>query len=420
MKITCQSCQSKYTVSDDKVQGKTVKIKCRKCGSTIVVNSSGVATTSGSSGADSAGADSAQGAADTFLVNVAEGDQRSMTLQEIVDAYNSSVVNAETYVWADGMADWMPLSQVEAITSQLSSAAPAAAAPRAAARREVARPAQDVFSSSEDKAKRSDDVATSAPMFKSGGGGGAAAAAKPKAEENSMLFSLSALTSKAAPAASSGTKPPANSEDSGIIDLKALAAAAESRNKSQSVGLDLPASSGIGALVPEEGGLFLAPPVLSAAPPAPAVVSPIEAPQKNRTPLFIGIGGAVAVVAIVGAFMVMKGGGEPPPAPAAENTAPAATPTPTPTPEPPPPPAVDPAAAAAAAAASASAAKMAANKPGGGGAKPGGAAVSKPAVTSGGGSSGGATAPATPAAKPRGNCNCPPGDLMCAMKCSTK
>ena len=38
MKITCQSCQSKYTVSDEKVQGKTVKIKCRKCGATIIVN----------------------------------------------------------------------------------------------------------------------------------------------------------------------------------------------------------------------------------------------------------------------------------------------------------------------------------------------------------------------------------------------
>lgn len=412
MKITCQSCQSKYTVSDDKVQGKTVKIKCRKCGSTIVVNSSGVATTSGASGADAAGAESAQGAADTFLVNVAEGDQRSMTLQEVVDAYNSSVVNAETYVWADGMADWQPLGQVEAITSQLAAAAAApAAAPRAAARREVARPAHDVFSSSE---KRSDDVATSAPMFKSGG---AAAAPKPKAEENSMLFSLSALTSKAAPAASSGTKPPANSEDSGIIDLKALAAAADSRSKSQSAGLDMPASSGLGALIPDEGGLFLAPPVLSAAPPAPAVVSPIEAPQKNRTPLFIGIGGAVAVVAIVGAFVLMKGGGEPPPAPAAENTAPAATPTPTPTPEPPPPPAVDPAAAAAAAA-SASAAKMAAAKPVGGGGKPTGGGA-KPAATSGGSPGGAPAAPAAPAPK-RGNCNCPPGDLMCAMKCSTK
>src|SRR5438874_2375114 len=38
MKITCQSCQAKYTIADEKVVGKTVKIKCKKCGATIVVN----------------------------------------------------------------------------------------------------------------------------------------------------------------------------------------------------------------------------------------------------------------------------------------------------------------------------------------------------------------------------------------------
>ncbi len=38
MKITCQSCQAKYTIADEKVAGKTVKIKCKKCGATIVVH----------------------------------------------------------------------------------------------------------------------------------------------------------------------------------------------------------------------------------------------------------------------------------------------------------------------------------------------------------------------------------------------
>ena len=121
MKITCQSCQSKYTVSDEKVQGKTVKIKCRKCGATILVNSGGV-TTSGAGLADPmsiAGGGTTDGSATTYLVNVADGDQRSMTLPEIVAAYNSSVVTADTYVWADGMNDWSPISQVEAIVSAL-------------------------------------------------------------------------------------------------------------------------------------------------------------------------------------------------------------------------------------------------------------------------------------------------------------
>ncbi len=146
MKITCQSCQSKYTVSDEKVQGKTVKIKCRKCGATILVNSSGV-TTSGGGTAESVSTD-ASPAAGSYLVNVGEGDQRSMTVAEIVSAYQSSVVTSETYIWADGMADWQPLSQVDAIISALSSSGPsapvaAASAPQAA-RREPERRA-DIF-----------------------------------------------------------------------------------------------------------------------------------------------------------------------------------------------------------------------------------------------------------------------------------
>src|SRR5262249_37424415 len=98
MKITCQSCQSKYNVSDEKVQGRTVKIKCRKCGATIVVNGAGTADAYGSAGAaadlsDAApmpssrsGGALATNGAQQWQVNVAEGDQRSMSIDEIVYA----------------------------------------------------------------------------------------------------------------------------------------------------------------------------------------------------------------------------------------------------------------------------------------------------------------------------------------------
>src|SRR5947209_1653857 len=110
MKITCQSCQSKYTVSDEKVQGKTVKIKCRKCGATIVVQSGAAPTSNGNGhgGGDVATLGASQ--VDTqFHVNVGEGDQRSMSMAEIVAAYHEGVVTGETFVWSDGMDDWQPL-----------------------------------------------------------------------------------------------------------------------------------------------------------------------------------------------------------------------------------------------------------------------------------------------------------------------
>ncbi|NUN93934.1 MAG: zinc-ribbon domain-containing protein [Verrucomicrobiae bacterium] len=66
MKITCQSCQSKYTVSDEKVQGRTVKIKCRKCGATILVNSAG-ATNGGVADPVSSAPSAADGATEAAL-----------------------------------------------------------------------------------------------------------------------------------------------------------------------------------------------------------------------------------------------------------------------------------------------------------------------------------------------------------------
>jgi predicted Zn finger-like uncharacterized protein len=450
MKITCQSCQSKYTVSDEKVQGKTVKIKCRKCGATILVNSGGV-TTSGAGLADPMSVVTGGPASDggvTYLVNVADGDQRSLTLAEIVAAYNSSVITADTYVWADGMADWSPVSQVEAIVSALNapaspsapppaaaSAPPPAATPapsaaepehRAAARRDPARRgAQDLFSA---RGPEEMAVATSAPSYSNGSAHAAparppAAALPGQREENSMLFSLSALTAKVGSSASPSSAPAALSarpvttardrEDSGIIDLKALAAAAQATQSSA----QQPSTS---SFLPDTGLFPLGAPVTSSPIAAPPVVSSAETPQtKSKTPLFIGVGAVVAVGAIVGAFLFMKGG-PPPPAPVA---AAAETASDTPTASAPVAATVAPTASAVASAAptasaSATAAAVVAKGGRGGGAPRGGGA----AAPKGGGAAapagGGAAAPAAPATPKKGGCGCAAGDLMCAMKCS--
>jgi predicted Zn finger-like uncharacterized protein len=421
MKITCQSCQSKYTVSDEKVQGKTVKIKCRKCGATILVNSGGVTTSapadpvSLSSGGGDAGGSS-------FLVNVAEGDQRSMTMPEIIVAYQSSVVNAETYVWADGMNDWQPLGQVDAIVAALNappaSAVPVSAAPepepRAAARRDPGPRGPDLFGSR----PATDDLAVASPFNGSSAAARASAASSmasaPAAragEENSMLFSLSALTAKAGTSSSSSSRalPAHDREDSGIIDLKALAASAsQAQAQGPSVASALP-----------DGGLFqLAAPssVMGAAPP---VVSPSVPPPKSKAPIFIGLGAVVAVGAIVGVFLITKGG---PPAPALTPTttdsatasaAPTATDTATAAPTTT---AVASAATSAEPAASAKAGKGgrggAVARGGGGGLPPKGGGASSPSPAP-------APAPAGPPKK-SGGCGCAAGDLMCAMKCSAK
>src|SRR6185369_9554728 len=40
MKFLCENCKAKYQIGDDKVAGKTVRMKCRRCGFDIHVNAS--------------------------------------------------------------------------------------------------------------------------------------------------------------------------------------------------------------------------------------------------------------------------------------------------------------------------------------------------------------------------------------------
>ena len=40
MKFLCDQCKAKYQIADEKVQGKTLRMKCRKCGHIIEIRAS--------------------------------------------------------------------------------------------------------------------------------------------------------------------------------------------------------------------------------------------------------------------------------------------------------------------------------------------------------------------------------------------
>lgn len=117
MKIQCQSCQAKYTIADEKVLGKVVKIRCKKCSSTIVIN--GNEQPHAEDAADTHVFDYANQSNEQWTVNVADGDQRTMTVAEIASEYRAGVVTDETYCWKDGMADWLPVREIEQIYGSL-------------------------------------------------------------------------------------------------------------------------------------------------------------------------------------------------------------------------------------------------------------------------------------------------------------
>ena len=127
VKISCPACAAKYSIADEKVSDRLAKIRCRKCGATIVIDgkanppsvytAAGEATTEAN---DDSGDSQAAGL--QFTVDFGEGDQRTMSVPEIVGAYNAGQITQDTYLWADGFADWKPLSEVDEVVAALSPA----------------------------------------------------------------------------------------------------------------------------------------------------------------------------------------------------------------------------------------------------------------------------------------------------------
>jgi predicted Zn finger-like uncharacterized protein len=371
MKITCQSCQAKYTIADEKVAGKTVKIKCKKCSATIVVHGDqqgGAGQTLDPNLVLGAGADEdvetrvfsgeagqLPPAGEEWTVNVSDDDQRTLTTSQIVEGWQNGALNADTYVWKDGMGDWLPITGVPELMQLVGGGggaaavapepqfglggtmmmeAPSAAAARSgpAAAKRAARPgAVDLFGAQPDA-----------------GGSMSQAPAPPGADrlvgernENSVLFSLSALTATE------------NASKAQSVAPSPYASRAPAPRAGQNGG-----RAGLDDIMNMTGGLssapMLAPPPLLApvveAPPPPMMqqmgppsgygsagmhpnqasfAMPIQ-PQKSKAGLIVGLIAAVVVIGGVAAFFATRPSTPEPTAANDQASATAAANTPTP------------------------------------------------------------------------------------------
>lgn len=105
MKIVCDSCGAKYSIADEKVQGKVFKIRCKKCSNVIVVK-----------GTDDAANDGYGGAAAEWYV-VVDGDQVGpIPSVEIDSYYMAGKIGPDSFVWRDGLSDWVAISTLPEFT----------------------------------------------------------------------------------------------------------------------------------------------------------------------------------------------------------------------------------------------------------------------------------------------------------------
>src|SRR3954469_15471670 len=113
MKIICDSCGTKYSISDDKVRGKVFKIRCKKCSHIIVVRGT----------TDSAAPAPSAATPDGGWHLVVDGDQVGpLPEADIRGRLSRGEINAETYVWKEGFADWLKLSAVPEFPDLVSAA----------------------------------------------------------------------------------------------------------------------------------------------------------------------------------------------------------------------------------------------------------------------------------------------------------
>jgi predicted Zn finger-like uncharacterized protein len=340
MKIVCDACQAKYSISDDKVQGKVFKIRCKKCSNIIVVRGGAGAAEPAPApqqekdtrvydyGYD--GGDHAPGGDESVWHVVINQDQVGpMTAVQVQQRFASGEIDRETYVWREGFADWLPLAQVDTFTALASSGAAASPSARSSGSEAVAAmfgggeevvagrsDPGDLFAAASVGAARRDD--DGGDLF----GSKPAAAAPPASQassklrgernENSVLFSLNNLAQLAsdkpvaAPAlASSPSSAGVSSggsggEGSGLIDIRSMASAYLG---GPGGGGGKPVSAGIGSIddLPVFGGGGFS---------EPAVIVPIAARASNNKLMYALIGsvGLLSVAAVIVVVVLFKGG----------------------------------------------------------------------------------------------------------------
>ncbi len=341
MKIVCDACQAKYSISDDKVQGKVFKIRCKKCSNIIVVRGGAGAVEAAPAtqekdtrvydyGAEAGGGGG--GDESVWHVVINQDQVGPMTAAEVQQRFAAGEIDGETYAWREGFADWLPLSQVDAFAAYVASGSTTAAVNGGGGAAAVSAmfggggggdeagtvrsDPGDLFSAASAGAAAShgggdddNDLFGSKPSSSTAAQNAANSKLRGERNENSVLFSLNNLAQLAsdrpAPSAGVSTMPSghatgaAGGEGSGLIDIRSMANAYLG-NSGGGMGARPAASIGSIDDLPVFGGGGFS---------EPAVIVPTSGRQNNNMMMYILIGsvGFLAVAAVIMIVVMLKG-----------------------------------------------------------------------------------------------------------------
>ncbi len=234
MRVGCEHCGAAYSVADEKVAGRRLKLRCKKCGEPIVVD--GAVLASAAAPPDEPDAVEAPAAREpvrapqpivasepdaAWHVAVGDASQGPYTLDELAGYRADGTIGADTLVYRQGWSDWRLAAQVPELEH--------AAAPRRSAAPPRPAPVPRALSRAPEVQMGNDPFAEAPPA--QGPRVSAAEMTTPGAQhEGTVQFSFDQIRALSAaslpnPAAAAPSVRPgyASGEGSGLIDVASLA-----------------------------------------------------------------------------------------------------------------------------------------------------------------------------------------------------
>ena len=118
MKIVCDACSAKYSIADEKVQGKVFKIRCKKCSNIIVVRGTGGAEEAAAPAPAPAGSfdqketrvydygsgENAEAGADEGVWHIVVDQEQvgPLTVADVQTRFAAGEIDGESYIWRSG------------------------------------------------------------------------------------------------------------------------------------------------------------------------------------------------------------------------------------------------------------------------------------------------------------------------------
>jgi predicted Zn finger-like uncharacterized protein len=235
MKVGCQQCGASYSVADEKVAGRRLKLRCKKCGEPMVIDGSAPGSEDDSFGAklQVVNAPASPIASDTeWYVASDDAAQGPYTLREVQSHYAAALITADTLVFREGLDGWTAAAAVPELHAQLDyrGSLPPPPPPSVHASRASVVPGAFDRSPSMGRDPFADVAPAPSPRVSA-----SQMLAEGSQREGTVQFSLDDIRALSAVSAPSSIAPPApvrtgyaSGDGSGLIDVRSLSEGAAS------------------------------------------------------------------------------------------------------------------------------------------------------------------------------------------------